>query len=74
MTKDELESDLKDLPDVREVSVVGNGTLIATVVSGSFSGQNEAERQEAVWKLLQNRRESQQLQNVEFIFTNAPGE
>lgn len=74
MTKDELESDLKDLPDVREVSVVGNGTLIATVVSGSFSGQNEAERQDAVWKLLQSRRESHQLHNVEFIFTNAPGE
>ncbi|HEY5959571.1 MAG TPA: hypothetical protein VIV60_23610 [Polyangiaceae bacterium] len=74
MTKNELESDLRDLPDVRQISVVGNGTLVATVVAGSFSGQNEAERQEAVWKLLHSRHESHQLQNVEFIFTNAPGE
>jgi stress-induced morphogen len=76
MTRDELETDLRALPDVREVSVVGNGTLIATVVSGSFAGQDEAQRQAAVWSLLRDRHrdEPHRLQNVEFIFTNAPGE
>lgn len=76
MTRDELEADLKTLPDVKEVSVVGNGTLIATVVSGSFVGQDEAQRQARVWSLLRDRHrnEPHRLQNVEFIFTNAPGE
>jgi acid stress-induced BolA-like protein IbaG/YrbA len=74
MTRDELETDLRTLPDFREVEVVGDGTLIATVVSGSFEGQDEAVRQDAVWSLLRNRHESHQLQNVEFIFTKAPGE
>jgi acid stress-induced BolA-like protein IbaG/YrbA len=74
MTPKELEADLRTLPDVRDVQVVGNGTLIATVVSGSFKGQDEAVRQRAVWTILRERHESRQLQNVEFIFTNAPGE
>jgi hypothetical protein len=74
MTRDELEADLKTLPDVRQVTVVGNGTLIATVVSGSFAGKDEAVRQADVWRLLQNRHEPHQLQNVEFIFTSAPEE
>ena len=76
MTRDELEADLRALPDVREVSIVGNGTLIGTVVSGSFAGQDEAERQATVWQLLRDRHrdEPHRLQNVEFIFTNAPGE
>jgi len=30
MTRDELEADLRTLPDVRDVSVVDEGTLIAT--------------------------------------------
>jgi hypothetical protein len=74
MTRDELEADLNALPDVHEVSVVENGTLIATVVSGSFARQNEAERQAAVWGLLLSRHDPAQLQNVEFVFTNAPDE
>jgi acid stress-induced BolA-like protein IbaG/YrbA len=74
MTRDELETDLKTLPDVRDVKVVGNGTLIATVISGSFAGQSEAARQDSVWSLLSSRHEWDQLSNVEFIFTSAPGE
>jgi acid stress-induced BolA-like protein IbaG/YrbA len=74
VTSDELETDLNALPDVREVNVVGGGTLIATVVSGSFAGQSEAARQDLVWNLLRSRHEWAQLSNVEFIFTNAPGE
>ena len=74
MTRDELEADLRTLPDLRQLEVVGNGTLVATVVSGSFEGQDEAVRQRTVWGLLRGRHESQQLQNVEFIFTKAPGD
>jgi hypothetical protein len=74
MTREELEADLRTLPDVRDVQVVGNGTLVATVVSGSFEGQDEAVRQKAVWTILRGRHGSHQLQNVEFIFTSAPGD
>ena len=74
MTRDELEADLRTLPDLQKVEVVGNGTLIATVVSGSFEGQDEAVRQRTVWSLLRERHGSRQLENVEFIFTKAPGD
>ncbi|MGH7440225.1 MAG: hypothetical protein ACRENE_31420 [Polyangiaceae bacterium] len=74
MTREELEADLRTLPDLRRLEIVGNGTLVATVVSGSFEGQDEAVRQRAVWGLLRDRHASQQLQNVEFIFTRAPGD
>ncbi len=74
MTRDELEADLRTLPDVVDVKVVGNGTLIATVVSGSFEGKDEAVRQNAVWSLLRKRHDGSQLRNVEFVFTNAPSD
>lgn len=74
MTRDELEADLRTLPDVREIEVVGNGTLVATVISGSFEGQDEAVRQRTVWDLLRGRHPSHQIQNVEFVFTRAPGD
>lgn len=74
MTRDELEANLKTLPDLRKVEVVGNGTLVATVVSGSFEGQDEAVRQKTVWDLLLGRHDSGQIQNVEFIFTKAPND
>jgi acid stress-induced BolA-like protein IbaG/YrbA len=74
MTRDELEADLRTLPDVREVQIVGNGNLVATVVSGSFEGQDEAVRQKTVWSILRGRHHAHQLQNVEFIFTSAPGD
>lgn len=74
VTREQLEADLRTLPDVRDVTVVGNGTLIATVVSGAFDGQDEAERQAAVWGLLRQQYPAHELQNIEFIFTNAPGD
>jgi len=79
MTKGELENDLRTLPDVREVTVIEsteprNGKLVATVVSGWFAGKDEGARQARVWELLQSRHALGDLRNVEFIFTNAPGE
>jgi acid stress-induced BolA-like protein IbaG/YrbA len=62
------------MPNVEEVRVVGDRKLIATIVSGSFRHQNEAERQEAVWSFIRSRLGSDELQNVEFIFTNTPEE
>ncbi len=74
MTREELELELRRVPDVREVSIVGNGRLIATVVSGSFEGRDEGERQAEVWGLLYASHTDDDLRNIEFIFTNAPNE
>ena len=73
-TRAELEQALTTMPDIDEAVVVGEQTLIATVVSGSFRDQNEAQRQERVWRHLRAQLGSDALQNIEFIFTNAPGE
>jgi acid stress-induced BolA-like protein IbaG/YrbA len=62
------------MPNVDEAIVVGEQSLIATVVSGSFRNQNEAQRQETVWSYLRQQLGSGALQNVEFIFTNTPEE
>jgi len=73
-TRAELEQALTTMPDVKEATVVGEQSLIATVVSGSFRDQNEAVRQETVWSYLRRKLGSDALQNVEFIFTNTPEE
>lgn len=74
MTRDELEADLRLLPDVMGVQIIGTVAFIATVVSRSFEGQDGAARQAAVWSLLRERHEPHQLLNIEHIFTKAPGE
>jgi acid stress-induced BolA-like protein IbaG/YrbA len=48
--------------------------LIATVVSASFRQQDEALRQESVWKYLSDKLGSSEINNVEFIFTSTPEE
>jgi acid stress-induced BolA-like protein IbaG/YrbA len=73
-TRSELEQALTTMPNVDEAIVVGEQSLIATVVSGSFRNQNEAQRQETVWSYLRQQLGSGALQNVEFIFTNTPEE
>jgi stress-induced morphogen len=74
VTREELEADLRLLPDVTDVQIAGNLALTATVVSRSFEGQDDAARQAAVWSLLRERHEPHHLLNVEHIFTKAPGE
>jgi acid stress-induced BolA-like protein IbaG/YrbA len=71
-TRAELEQALTTMPNVDEANVVGEQSLIATVVSGSFRDQNEAQRQETVWSYLRQQLGSGALQNIEFIFTNTP--
>ncbi|MGK3995897.1 hypothetical protein WMF31_19970 [Sorangium sp. So ce1036] len=73
-TRAELEQALTTMPNVDEANVVGEQSLIATVVSGAFRDQNEAQRQETVWSYLRQRLGSGALQNIEFIFTNTPEE
>lgn len=74
VTRTELENALKRMPDVDHATVVGEHSLIATVVSGSFREQDEARRQETVWRYLRAQLGAGALQNVEFIFTNTPEE
>lgn len=73
-TRAELEQTLTTMPNVDAAMVIGEHSLIATVVSGSFRDQNEAQRQETVWGYLRRQLGSGALQNIEFIFTNTPEE
>jgi acid stress-induced BolA-like protein IbaG/YrbA len=73
-TRAQLEQALTTMPHADSATVVGDQSLIATVVSGSFRGQNEAQRQETVWSYLRQQLGADALQNVEFIFTNTPEE
>ena len=73
-TRDELEQTLATMPGVDTVTVVGDYGLIATVVSASFRQQDEALRQESVWKYLSDKLGTSELNNVEFIFTSTPEE
>lgn len=50
------------------------GSVIATVVSGSFSGMDEAERQKRVWDVLRSNLSDEERLAVEFVFTIAPEE
>jgi acid stress-induced BolA-like protein IbaG/YrbA len=58
-----------------DIQIHGLGrTIMATVVSGSFSGMDEAERQRMVWEALRENLDEQERAAVEFVFTIAPGE
>jgi acid stress-induced BolA-like protein IbaG/YrbA len=74
-TKAELESALKQLPDVEESNVVVDRfRLIGTVVSARFRGQDQAQRQEAVYRHLRLTLGEDFWDDVEFVFTNTPEE
>jgi acid stress-induced BolA-like protein IbaG/YrbA len=73
-TRAQLENALTAMPNITEATVVGEHSLIATVVSETFRDQDEALRQEIVWRYLRQQLGSGELQNVEFIFTNTPEE
>lgn len=73
-TRIELERTLSAMPGIDAVTVVGDYSLIATVVSASFRQQDEALRQENVWRYLNDMLGSSELRNVEFVFTSTPEE
>ena len=73
----ELQTILEALAvDHPRVEVVGQRpNLLATVTSSSFADLDDGLRQELVWGHLRERaRSADHLADVEFIFTNAPGE
>ena len=68
---------LKSLPvESPVVDVVGSPSrLIATVTSESFATMNEGQRQELVWRHLQDHLGYRDdIDQIEYVITNAPGE
>lgn len=49
-------------------------SIIATILSRSFSGMDEAERQKMVWRALRQNLDDHERVAVEFVFTVAPDE
>jgi acid stress-induced BolA-like protein IbaG/YrbA len=74
LTKERLENALREFAGVEVVKVEGQPRFIATVVSGSFDRQDEAERQEAIWAHLRHQLPEGELPQIEFIFTDTPSE
>lgn len=74
MTKDALEQRLREFPDVVEVEVAGNGRLVAKVTAQRWVDVDDGDRQEAVWAFLRSHFSEADLQAVEYIITNAPGD
>lgn len=76
MTADDLKSLLETIPNVEDAEVVVDGRaprFLATVTSKSFAELDEAIRQKMVWAHLRENR-PEEITEVEFIFTDAPGE
>lgn len=74
MTRDSLENRLRQFPNQIAVEVSGNGKLVAKIVARDWGGVDEGDRQEAVWAFLRGAYSDDDLQAVEFIITDAPGE
>lgn len=74
LTKEQLQAGLTRMSEVVQATVIGERSLIATVVSPEFRQRNEAERQEWVWSYLRRLFPSEDLTNIEFIITNTPEE
>jgi len=50
------------------------GSVFATVVSGSFTNMDEAERQRQIWTALRGSLSGEERLAIEFVFTIAPDE
>ena len=75
LTKERIETALSRFPGgAQHVAVVGGPRFVATLLSGSFEGQNEGVRQEAVWAYLRGLLSDDELHQIEFIFTDTPAE
>lgn len=76
MTKDELRQTLEAFPDVEpgNVVVLGDGKLVAKIVVRAFNDVDEAERQQKVYAFLRGKFSEDDMQSIEFIFTNAPSD
>ncbi len=76
MTREQLEERLREFPGVEptKVRVEGDYSFVAQILAPQFAGQDEADRQEAVYHFLRERFSEDDMQAIEFIFTNAPGD
>jgi acid stress-induced BolA-like protein IbaG/YrbA len=73
----QLKEVLEALPlgEAPRVEVAGDDLgFVATVTSASFGPLDEAERQKQVWAHLRQALPEADLHQIEFVFTNAPGE
>lgn len=75
LDKEKLEAALRELTlGEPKVEVSGSPMFVATVTSGSFAAHSEAARQSIVWKHLREKISPDELTQIEFVFTNVPGE
>lgn len=76
MTKQQLKDILSEFPDVEKDKVLigGTGPFVAQIVVTSFDGLDEGDRQERVYAYLRKRIADDEMQDIEFIITNAPGD
>lgn len=71
--RQKLEEALKEYPDAESVEISEDGKL-ATILSESFEGVDEAIRQEKVWEYLRGKLSEDELYSIEFVFTDTPKE
>jgi len=75
MTQEQLEERLRQFPDVVRVEVVSDGlNLVAKIIASSFEGEDDGERQARVYAFLYERFSYDEMNNLEFVFTDAPSE
>jgi acid stress-induced BolA-like protein IbaG/YrbA len=74
ITHDELKQALAKVYGDENVQVEGSWRLMATVTAQAFAGKEEWQRQEAVWQVVRDAFDGDEVRiaNVEFIFTYAP--
>ena len=76
MTCEQLKASLQQLP-LSELEVHVRDAwprFIATVASPDFAGENEAVRQDRIWRHLLNQLSDAALAQIEFVFTFTPQE
>lgn len=74
--RDKLRTSLEGILDNPEVDAIrGEFTkVMGVVVSPSFEGMNEAQRQAVVWDRVFKTFEPADVKRIEFIYTDAPSE
>lgn len=65
---------LEAFPGALHVEVSEGPRFVAMVLADRFEGQNEAQRQAAIWTHLWTKFSDDELRQLEFIFTDTPTE
>jgi acid stress-induced BolA-like protein IbaG/YrbA len=75
LTAEELRAILLRLEGVHDVQISAEGRkFVAFVQASRFQGMEEGARQVEVWRLLRDALAPDQLDQVEFVFTDTPEE